>query len=708
MAKFYEMMKPILNMLKDGGYFESKQICELMNQQFPLTNEEIERKIDRGRKPDSSEEVRWALLYLTRAGLLDNPDRGIYAITDEGLGVLAENPETIDNSYLSKYESFRTFKQSQHPRKTKVDSKNDDIVTYRKQPTLLIGLGGSGSKIVNNIYGRTKDIARVSAFSIDTNMYSSQTFNYIPANHFVSISEQFSIADYVSMLPNARKWFPNHPILFEKTISDGTGRVRAVSRLAFEFALHLRRFNVLLDDAYKLAKECEINNCRMRVSIVTSLVGGTGSGIFIQTALLVKDYIRKHFPSLNVKIHGEFILPSNFLLLDGSTIERRNMESNAYAALKELNAINEHFFSNGSAVKLVYNQEENTENSYVQNLPYDYCFLYDRMNYGGIFEGAYIENAIIERLFSVSADALNDKFVSTLRSEIRKKAGNLYGVISTEKIPYNSTILKSDIFRSIINRTSSTNGKQILLVTSSEKLHLDLAQLPQETVFVEQIEPSATEITITELIFGVEISKVEKLKYNSGQYYLSYKSLVDGLPQLITPHLDKRWHTELHDIGSDEKNIEVIEKNESFSRDSSTKMVTEHKSQAFISYSSQDKNIADNLCSKLEQNGIKVWYAPRDVKGAYAASIANAIDNSNFFVIILSQNSMASEHVLNEIDLAFQNLSKGIKFKPLRIDNAMFTQDFKYYLSRQHWMDASVPPLEERLNEFVADLLDDH
>lgn len=69
---------------------------------------------------------------------------------------------------------------------------------------------------------------------------------------------------------------------------------------------------------------------------------------------------------------------------------------------------------------------------------------------------------------------------------------------------------------------------------------------------------------------------------------------------------------------------------------------------------------------------------------------------------------MASEHVLNEIDLAFQNLSKGIKFKPLRIHNAMFTQDYKYYLSRQHWMDASVPPLEERLNEFVADLLNDH
>lgn len=129
---------------------------------------------------------------------------------------------------------------------------------------------------------------------------------------------------------------------------------------------------------------------------------------------------------------------------------------------------------------------------------------------------------------------------------------------------------------------------------------------------------------------------------------------------------------------------------------------------AFISYASSDKNIADNLCSKLEQNGIKVWYAPRDVSGAYASSIVQAIDVASHFIVILSRNSISSEHVLNEIDLAFQHLPNNIKFKPLRIDNAMFTPSFTYYLSRQHWMDATDPPLEDRLNEFVSSLLSDN
>ena len=133
----------------------------------------------------------------------------------------------------------------------------------------------------------------------------------------------------------------------------------------------------------------------------------------------------------------------------------------------------------------------------------------------------------------------------------------------------------------------------------------------------------------------------------------------------------------------------------------------ENMKKAFISYASEDKNIADNLCAKLEQRGVKVWYAPRDVQGAYADAIANAIPECTHFVIILSENSMKSQHVLNEIDLAFQELPANIKFKPLRIDQSEFAPAFKYYLSRQHWMDAVVPPLEERLNEFVESVLKD-
>ena len=123
---------------------------------------------------------------------------------------------------------------------------------------------------------------------------------------------------------------------------------------------------------------------------------------------------------------------------------------------------------------------------------------------------------------------------------------------------------------------------------------------------------------------------------------------------------------------------------------------------AFISYSSLDKNVADNLCAKLEARGIRVWYAPRNITaGDYAGAIVRAINSCTKFIVILSRNSLQSAHVLNEIDLAFSRVRDGVKFLPLKLDEEELGASFLYYLSRQHWMDAHVPTLEKRLEEFA-------
>ena len=137
------------------------------------------------------------------------------------------------------------------------------------------------------------------------------------------------------------------------------------------------------------------------------------------------------------------------------------------------------------------------------------------------------------------------------------------------------------------------------------------------------------------------------------------------------------------------------------------KQVNEN-SYAFISYSSKDKNVADNLCNKLESRGIKVWYAPRDIHTSdYATAIVNAISKCSYFVVIISKNSIQSQHVLNEINVAFNMINQGILFKPLKIDEEELGAAFVYYLSRQHWMDAHIPPLEKRLEEFSDSFTND-
>lgn len=558
-----------------------------------------------------------------------------------------------------------------------------NIHEYNKQPTLLVGLGGFGSRVVDNIYSRVKDKNTVSVFAIDTDIYGLHTLQNIPKQHIISMTQNYPLIEYLHYLSDAREWFQDKRLLFYKTLSEGTGQVRVISRVAYEIFLSEQRFTALLDEAYKVAKECVDNCCQMRVSIVTSLAGGTGSGIFIQVALLIREHINKHFPLLNVEIHGEFILPSNFLFLFANpNVERRHIEANTYAALKELNAINEHFFSDSVFVELKYGYEQNDDKkSYIKSLPYDYCFLYDRVNYGKCFEGRYIEDAIIERLFSESANDLNDKFVENLRLNIRKGAGNLYGTISTEKISLNSTILASEIFRSIINRTFTYKGRRIFEVCSPKKLNIDTEQFPRDTILVERIDSLASEITITELCFGIEISEIEKLKLGSGQYYKAYHDLIERIPTVITPHLNKNWHTELADIGESIDNVVAMNKiPKSLHKISKDAFV-------FISYSSREIEIANQLKYILETNGVPCWMAPQSIPAGsdYGKEIPKAIEKCKAFLLLLSDASQNSNWVPKEVGRA---IGKGKIVVPFQIDNAAISDAFDFYLTNSQRISA--------------------
>jgi len=50
----------------------------------------------------------------------------------------------------------------------------------------------------------------------------------------------------------------------------------------------------------------------------------------------------------------------------------------------------------------------------------------------------------------------------------------------------------------------------------------------------------------------------------------------------------------------------------------------------FISYSSEDKNVADAVCGTLEKQDVRCWIASRDVPPgqSWPAAIVKAISNS--------------------------------------------------------------------------------
>lgn len=108
----------------------------------------------------------------------------------------------------------------------------------------------------------------------------------------------------------------------------------------------------------------------------------------------------------------------------------------------------------------------------------------------------------------------------------------------------------------------------------------------------------------------------------------------------------------------------------------------------FISYASSDKSTAKKLCEYLEEHSLKCWIAPRDVTAGndYAGDITRAVRNADSMVVILSDTSVNSPHVLNEVSLGFSN---RITIVPYCLGNAHASDSLAYYLAAKHYVRSS-------------------
>ena len=121
---------------------------------------------------------------------------------------------------------------------------------------------------------------------------------------------------------------------------------------------------------------------------------------------------------------------------------------------------------------------------------------------------------------------------------------------------------------------------------------------------------------------------------------------------------------------------------------------------AFISYSSKDKPIADGICANLESTGIRCWIAPRDIHPGedWPKAITEAISNSKVMVLVFSASSNSSEDVSREIILA---ATSKLVIIPFKIEDIEPEPGKKYYLARTHWLEAMNPPTLEQIQSLV-------
>lgn len=108
---FQSCMRPALAHLADGEPHRSREVKEALADGFGLTDAERAELLPSGRQRVIDNRVGWALTFLSQAGLVERPSRGVVRITEAGRQALAANPSRIDMKVLEQYPSYLEFRQ---------------------------------------------------------------------------------------------------------------------------------------------------------------------------------------------------------------------------------------------------------------------------------------------------------------------------------------------------------------------------------------------------------------------------------------------------------------------------------------------------------------------------------------------------------------------------------------------------------------------
>ncbi len=211
------------------------------------------------------------------------------------------------------------------------------------KPCLILGIGGSGTNILNIFVKSQKNIENIIPLAIDTDSYNLSKLD----DRLVKINlTENEMLDHVYQRVKPyidEKWFSdfeykeNANLLKILKTNNGAHSWRQQGFLSFiDYLLNEEKIEVLNNYIDLFVSKIEDNN--YEIYLLSSTNGGTGSGIFLGLSLYIKKYIKeKH--DLDIRIKMMLVCPDVYENSQNYD-ERKKSYANAYAALKELNAIN--------------------------------------------------------------------------------------------------------------------------------------------------------------------------------------------------------------------------------------------------------------------------------------------------------------------------------------------------------------------------------
>lgn len=222
---------------------------------------------------------------------------------------------------------------------------------------LILGVGGTGSHAVDLLYSKIESIGhltnnRITAIVFDTD---EADIGKIEVATKIPLADHCTVGTVVDRLGQdvIEEWFPcwcgddaekrgavDGTNYRGQDMATGANQWRKKSFLAFANLLadpnRKRKLDKALDEFYANGGA----NGLYEIFTVASIAGGTGSGSFIPITLYARKYLRERC-HVEVRTHAMLACPDIYIPSLQDENQETKVYANAYAILKELNAMNQ-------------------------------------------------------------------------------------------------------------------------------------------------------------------------------------------------------------------------------------------------------------------------------------------------------------------------------------------------------------------------------
>ena len=306
----------------------------------------------------------------------------------------------------------------------------EKVKSNKAGASLYVGVGGVGGKIIRKVakLAKNDDISKARFVIMDTDVNDLGRADDDIDITQIQTSSPRTIRDYLLQDKDAREeWFPNNMIINSKTVSEGAGQVRSISRLALNATIRTGAINKLyraIDDLYD--KDGGDKKQTLKIAIASTVAGGTGSGIAMIVAMLIRNYLAENYPDSSAIIRGFMIMPGVMDTFGPSASERLSLQRNGYATIKEINAfMMRPFFEAIPELRRYLNLSIDVPNASggVDKLtcsPFDFCFLFD------FFFGNVCNMSNMNQYQDYVAHSIYELFIGPMSAKAASKEDNIH------------------------------------------------------------------------------------------------------------------------------------------------------------------------------------------------------------------------------------------------------------------------------------------